>query len=139
MGWEEIIAFQERPTRHCSRLKGSLYLQVARGHWGGANFAMYSETRDLLKDLQQTLGRLRNALKELAYGATLYELETELRRERKALEDMLFLMIFGDMLGLPFFPPYFSLRLLPFLVPRLESWKRSMLREKDITEVFAKD
>ena len=100
---------------------------------------MYSEARDLLKGFQQTLSRLRSALKELASGATLYELETELRRERKALEDMLFLMIFGDMIGLPFFPPYFSLRLLPFLVPRLESWKRSMLREKDITEVLARD
>jgi hypothetical protein len=100
---------------------------------------MYLETRDLLKDFQRTFGRLKNAFKELAYGATLYELEIELRRERKALEDMLFLMIFGDMMGLPFFPPYFSLRLLPFLLPRLESWKRSMLREKDITEVLAKD
>lgn len=92
-----------------------------------------------MKNLRERFAQIRQTLREIAYGATLYELEKELSRQRKALEDVLFLITFGDMLGLPFFPPYFSLRLLPYVFPRLQSWKSSMLREKDITEVLAKD
>lgn len=90
--------------------------------------------------LEQFIGRLRDlrcAIREVLYGMTVYELELELRKERKALEDLLFLMLFGDVLGLPFFPPYFSLRILPYVLPRLQGWKRGLMREKDLTELAA--
>lgn len=41
---------------------------------------------------------------------------------------------FGDMLGVPVIPPYYSLRLLPFVVPNIATWKRRMMRERDFTE-----
>jgi hypothetical protein len=85
------------------------------------------------------LGSLRRSALEILYGMTVHELDLELRRERRALEDLLLIAIFGDMLGLPFFPPYFALRLLPHVVPSLEVWKRSLLREKDLTELVGRE
>jgi hypothetical protein len=31
-------------------------------------------------------------------------------------------------------PPYYSLRLLPFVVPQVETWKRRVLREREFHE-----
>jgi len=40
---------------------------------------------------------------------------------------------------LPLLPPYYSLRLLPYIIPSIEKWKRSLLREKDLTDFVAAD
>jgi hypothetical protein len=81
----------------------------------------------------------RNALNDIFYGFTTYELELELRKERGHLDNLLILMIIGDMAGLPLFPPYYSMRILPYLVPGIAKWKRSVLRERDLTDVIATD
>ena len=39
-----------------------------------------------------------------------------------------------SMLGVPVLPPYYSLRLLPYVVPQISTWKRRMLREKDLMD-----
>ena len=44
-------------------------------------------------------------------------------------------MVFGDLLGVPILPPYYALRLLPYAVPRINRWKRSLLRERDWTDL----
>jgi hypothetical protein len=33
-------------------------------------------------------------------------------------------------------PPYYSLRLLPFVVPLINNWRRRMLREKDLMDTM---
>jgi hypothetical protein len=38
------------------------------------------------------------------------------------------------MIGLPVLPPYYSLRLLPYVVPNVSTWKRRVLRERELTE-----
>ncbi len=43
------------------------------------------------------------------------------------------LITVGEMLGVPTCPSYYSLRLLPYMVPQLAGWKRRMLKEKDLT------
>jgi len=45
------------------------------------------------------------------------------------------LIVFGDILGIPILPPYYTLRLLPYVVPSFAGWKRSMLRERDLTDL----
>lgn len=94
---------------------------------------------DISKGVLKKYRALRQAAGEILYGMTVHELDLELRRERRALEDLLLIAVFGDMLGLPFFPPYFSLRLLPYVVPSLEGWKRSLLKEKDLTELVGRE
>jgi hypothetical protein len=48
------------------------------------------------------------------------------------METLFMLGAFGDMLGVPVLPPYYALRLLPFVVPQLETWKRRVMRERDL-------
>ncbi len=76
-----------------------------------------------------------NALREFMYGASTYEWVTEMRRERGQVERLFVLITFGDLLGIPILPPYYTLRLLPYIVPLIEGWKRSMLRERDVTSL----
>jgi len=37
----------------------------------------------------------------------------------------------------PILPPYYSLRLLPYIVPVVNVWKRRLLRERDLTDLVA--
>jgi hypothetical protein len=61
-----------------------------------------------------------------------YEIVQEVREMRGSLDRLFILALFGDMLGVPILPPYYGLRLLPFVVPQVETWKRSILREREI-------
>ncbi len=60
----------------------------------------------------------------------------ELRRSRGEVEKLFVLITFGDIVGLPILPPYYTLRLLPYTIPFLNRWKRSLLRERDLTDLI---
>lgn len=84
-------------------------------------------------------GRLRRLVKavgEVIYGATIYDWVRELHKERGMLERLFVLTVFGDLLGVPLLPPYYALRLLPYVVPSIEGWRHSLLRERDYVDLF---
>jgi hypothetical protein len=85
------------------------------------------------------LQRMARALRDMLYGATVYEMVRDLRKERSQLEHLFILAVFGDFLGVPILPPYYTLRLLPYIVPSIEGWRFSMSREKDLTEMCDQD
>lgn len=66
---------------------------------------------------------------------TAYEFVISARRQRAYLERIFVLSLFGDLLGVPVMPPYYSLRLLPFIVPSINRWRHSMLRERDLADM----
>ncbi len=75
------------------------------------------------------------AAREVFYGMTTYEWAQSARRERAAIESLFLLISFGDLVGLPILPPYYTLRLLPYIVPAINRWRRSLLRERDWTDL----
>lgn len=81
------------------------------------------------------LKQVGRALFDIFYGATIYEMVRDLRKERGHLEHLFILIVFGDLLGVPILPPYYTLRLLPYVVPSIAGWRMSMLREKDLTDM----
>lgn len=85
------------------------------------------------------LNLLSKTLREILYGMTLHELDLELKKERGSLDRLFMLVAFGDLVGLPLLPPYYSMRILPYLLPFLETWKRNLLREKDLTDYVSVD
>ncbi len=85
--------------------------------------------------IQGKLHQARKFVGEFIYGATTYEWAKEMARERGHVERLFVLITFGDLLGVPILPPYYTLRLLPYVVPSVERWKRSMLRERDVTDL----
>ena len=84
----------------------------------------------------QRLTAFRDAFREFAYGMTGYEFARQAIETRAALENLFLIVVIGDMVGLPVMPPYYSLRLLPYAVPQIATWKRRMLREKDLTDAM---
>ena len=49
------------------------------------------------------------------------------------------LIVFGDIIGLPVLPPYYALRVLPYIIPSYMTWRRNILREKDLTDNVSLD
>jgi hypothetical protein len=84
--------------------------------------------------LHARVGRLVGGLREFAYGMTGYEFARHAVEQRAAMENVFLLTLVGDMLGVPVIPPYYSLRLLPHVVPQVETWKRRVLREREFTD-----
>jgi hypothetical protein len=88
---------------------------------------------------QRILDRIKSFLKtfqEVLYGMTIYDWVMELEREKNEQNRLFSIMVFGDLIGIPILPPYYTLRLIPYLIPTLEGWKRSMLRERDFTDII---
>jgi len=80
------------------------------------------------------LNKLVTTLREFFYGMAALEFEHHAVEIRSSMESLFMAISFGDMLGLPIIPPYYSLRLLPFVVPSIATWKRRVLREREFTE-----
>lgn len=80
-----------------------------------------------------TAGGRREALREFLYGMTGHEFARQALETRSALETIFMASLVGDIIGLPVMPPYYSLRLLPYVVPGIATWKRRVLREHDVT------
>jgi hypothetical protein len=95
--------------------------------------------KKLFSSLAMRLKRSPKAVREIMYGLTLYEMEVVVRKERGHLDNLFTLVIFGDLIGMPLLPPYYSMRLLPHILPSLKTWKRRVLREKDLTDFVAHD
>jgi hypothetical protein len=84
---------------------------------------------------KQNIEDFLKAIKDIIYGATVYEMVRDLNKERAQIEHLFVLIVFGDFLGVPVLPPYYTLRLLPYVVDQIPGWKRSMLRERDMTDL----
>ena len=97
------------------------------------------KTGTFLETLVLTLRPYLKALREFMYGMTVHELCMESQKEKTSLDHLFMLIVFGDLVGLPLLPPYYSMRLLPFIIPSMNMWKRSILREKDLTDLAKVD
>ena len=97
----------------------------------------------MIKDLFLSIGvKLKGSPKvvgEVMYGLLLHEMDLVMKKERGHLDNLFMLVIFGDLIGLPLLPPYYSMRLLPHIILSLETWKRRVLREKDLTDFVSHD
>src|SRR5512137_59304 len=75
-------------------------------------------------------------LKEILYGMGAHDMSRYAIRTRASMEHLFILITMGDLIGVPILPPYYSLRLLPYVVPNISTWKRRMLREKDVSDAM---
>lgn len=76
-------------------------------------------------------------LKEFVYGMAAHDMSRYALKTRASMEHLFILITMGDLLGIPILPPYYSLRLLPYVVPQVATWKRRMLRERDMADAIA--
>ena len=106
--------------------------QVARGasteQGSGVSATTWGQIGDKIRHAVHVAG-------EVVYGMTTFEWARGTRRERGEVERLFVLVTFGDLIGLPLLPPYYTLRLLPYIVPAINRWKRGLLRERDWTDL----
>lgn len=86
------------------------------------------------RSLKQPMSRWRQAVSEFLFGMMGFEFARHAIEMRASVENLFLLAIVGDMIGVPILPPYYSLRLLPYVVPQIETWKRRVLREREFTD-----
>ena len=90
---------------------------------------------EVWQKLRTRAGSVFHAAGEMLYGATTFGWASSVNRERAEVERLFLLLSFGDLVGLPILPPYYTMRLLPYIVPVLSRWKRGLLRERDWTDL----
>jgi hypothetical protein len=78
--------------------------------------------------------KVREAAKGVIYGMAAHGHVTSALRTRMYLEHLFMFITLGDMLGVPLIPPYYSLKILPYAVPNIKSWKQRVFRERDFTD-----
>jgi hypothetical protein len=81
----------------------------------------------------QRVGMLKT-IREFIYGMYAYEFERQAVEMRAELESAFMLITMGDMLGVPVIPPLYSLRLLPYVMPQVATWKRRVMRERELSD-----
>lgn len=87
--------------------------------------------------LRDSIRKGWRTLKDFLYGFFLHGMVQEVEGRRRKEEDALFLLVMGDLVGLPIYPCYYRLRLLPHCFARLGTWKRKALRPKDIFTIMS--
>jgi hypothetical protein len=131
------------PTGRQAFSKGGGHLPLPSTKGGWERFKGYLRgkwmTKPFFPFLAKKLKGWSKVVREILYGLTVHEMDLELRKERGYLDHMFMLVVFGDLVGLPLLPPYYSMRLLPYIVPSIERWKRSLLRERDLTDFLGTD
>ena len=80
--------------------------------------------------------RIWQNLRDTVYGMAAHDMSRAALRTRASMEHLFILITMGDLLGIPILPPYYSPRLLPYVVPQIATWKRRMLREKDVADAM---
>lgn len=91
---------------------------------------------DIIKRAETLTERSLQTIREVLYGMTVYDWVRELDKSRNEYNRLFTMIVFGDMIGIPVLPPYYTLRLIPYIVDDFESWRRSILRERDLTDLI---
>lgn len=95
------------------------------------------ETEESEEKKENFWQKFKHNLSDYIYGMAAHEMTRQALKTRGSMEHLFILITMGDLLGVPILPPYYSLRLLPYVVPQISTWRRRMLREKDLTDALA--
>jgi len=77
-------------------------------------------------------------IKDYLKGLFLYGLVEGVYKEKRCLDDLFMLGLFGKLIGFPDLFNYYHLKLFPYYIKRLGPWKRRLLRERDFFD-YIKD
>jgi hypothetical protein len=72
-----------------------------------------------------------NAIKRHLKGFFLYGFLDGIKGQKRRMDEAMVFCLFAKFIGFPGLFNYYHLRLLPYYIGQLYSWKRRVLREKD--------
>ena len=75
------------------------------------------------------------AVKDFVYGFLLHGMVSGVYEKKAELEDVFMLFTVGETIGVPVFPGFYHLRLIPYYAVRLPHWKKKTLKPKDLFDI----
>lgn len=72
-----------------------------------------------------------NTIKMYVKGFFLHGFLDGINAQKRRLDEAIIFCLFGQFIGVPGLFNYYHLRLLPYYIGQLHSWKRRVLRERD--------
>ena len=72
-----------------------------------------------------------DTIKRSLKGFFLHGFLDGIKGQKRRLDEAIVFCLFGKLIGFPGLFNYYHLRLLPYYIGQLHSWKRRVLREKD--------
>lgn len=75
-------------------------------------------------------------IQDFFFGAMTFEMYRESIHLAKLYNDTVELLLLGHFVGIPFLPNYYTLKLLPYIVDRQNTFKKQTLTEKDIFSII---
>lgn len=73
-------------------------------------------------------------VKQFVWGFLFFDWYHELQHSRSRYNDVMNLVLFGELLGIPLMNSSIGLRLLPYVLPDLNAWKHRQLEEHLVEE-----
>lgn len=73
-------------------------------------------------------------VKQFLWGFLFFEWYHELQHARSRYNDVMNLILFGELLGIPLMNSSIGLRLLPYALPDLRAWKHRQLEDHPVEE-----
>ncbi len=87
-----------------------------------------------MAEWRKQVANIRQGVGQVIFGMAVHDMVRANVRQRASLEHLFILITFGDLVGVPILPPYYCMRLLPFIVPEINGWRRRLLRERDLLD-----
>src|SRR2546427_5484851 len=132
--WRSVgLGRPRRPTGASGRVSRTAKTLDTSDHGQGEERGAMTESNDPPKP-KGRVGKMRDAAKGVFYGMAAHGHVTAALRTRMYLEPLFMFITLGDMLGVPVIPPYYALKILPYAVPNIKSWKQRVFRERDFTD-----
>jgi len=78
--------------------------------------------------------KIKYIIKNFVYGMTIAEMVQQTKKEKFYRNAAMMIVVIGDLLGIPVFSSLYKFDLLKYWMPKIEIWKRHILREKDFLE-----
>jgi len=85
---------------------------------------------------KNTYKKILKSIKNFLYGMSGFNTANFALVTKGNLEYLFILLIMGNILGVPILFSYYSIRLLPFIVPKISMWKKYMLHKKDLIDLI---
>jgi hypothetical protein len=76
------------------------------------------------------------AIKDFLYGFFLHGMVSGLYEKKSELEDIFMLLIVGETIGVPVFPGFYHLKLVPYYAGRFHRWKKKTLKPRDLFDIL---
>ncbi|MEM0485106.1 MAG: hypothetical protein QW434_10485 [Pyrobaculum sp.] len=76
------------------------------------------------------------AIRDFFFGLLFLDLYRETAKLHRQTRFLIEILVFGDLLGVPFLTTYYSLRLLPYIYPTISEIRKEAVKEHEIFDLL---